>query len=290
MINSMTGFATKQKIAGDLLLTCDVRSVNHRYLDISVRVHDEYRFLEFPVRSALAETVKRGKIDCRLAVEKKPGESDPIVLNDKLIDRLFEAQDALRAKYPELTPLSFKDILTFPDAQTQKPVDKETLEKAAAELAAEVGADLADMRSREGERLRDNLIEKLDQIENLTKELKYALPRVMDSYQARLRNNLISALENFDEEKFQQDFVNFLQKYDVDEEINRLFSHAAETREILTGKGSAAIGKKLDFLMQEFMREANTLGSKAVDRSVVKTSVQLKVLIEQMREQVQNIE
>lgn len=287
MIRSMTGFATQSAETDTHRIQIEIRAVNHRFLDIQWRMADEWRVLEGALREKVAARVSRGKLDCRLAVSAAV-DANVLSLNEALIDRLAETNSALMLEHPRLAPLSVAEILRFPGALLAAPTDQEALTAAIVQLVEATLNDFNAAREREGAKLREHLLERLDKMQHVIDALKTQFPALLQQYQDKLRARLAEAVADPEETRLQQEFALFLQKADVDEEFSRLFTHLDEVRRILEQPEPA--GKRLDFLMQELNREANTLGSKAIATACTRASVELKVLIEQMREQVQNIE
>jgi TIGR00255 family protein len=288
MIFSMTGYATHTAAVGRALVTIDLRSVNQRYLEIGFRLPDELRAQEPAIREAIVQRLSRGKIECRISQTPLPEAAQDIGLNDAILESLARWQGEVRKRFPDAAPLAVAEILRWNGALALP--EGETTD-VALELLAAVGAaldDLAASRQREGEKLQKHIVERLDRAETLIAEAAGLLPGILSAYQEKLAARLKEALGEPANERLAQEFALFAQKIDVDEELSRFSTHIKEVRRILDKGG--AVGKRLDFLMQELNREANTLGSKSVSPETTRISVELKVLIEQMREQIQNIE
>ena len=288
MIFSMTGYATHTAAVGRALVTVDLRSVNQRYLEIGFRLPDELRAQEPAIREAIAQRLSRGKIECRISQTQLPEASQDIGLNAAVLESLARWQDEVRRRFPDAAPLTVADILRWNGALA---LPEGGATDAGRDLVAAVGAaldDLAASRRREGEKLEKHITERLDRAEALIAEAAGLLPGILSAYQEKLANRLKEALGEAGNDRLAQESVLFAQIIDVDEELSRFAGHIKEVRRTL-GKGGA-VGKRLDFLMQELNREANTLGSKSVSSETTRISVELKVLIEQMREQIQNIE
>ncbi len=288
MIFSMTGYATHTAVVGKALVTIDLRSVNQRYLEIGFRLPDELRAQEPVIREAIAQRLSRGKVECRISQTPLPEAAQDIGLNGAILESLARWQDEVRKRFPDAAPLGMAEILRWngvlalPEGGTAD---------VSRDLLAAVGAaldDLAASRRREGEKLEKHIAERLDRAEALIADAAALLPNILSAYQEKLASRLKEALGEAGNERLAQEFALFAQKIDVDEELSRFAAHVKEVRRTL-GKGGA-VGKRLDFLMQELNREANTLGSKSVSAETTRISVELKVLIEQMREQIQNIE
>jgi uncharacterized protein (TIGR00255 family) len=288
MIFSMTGYATHTAAVGKAQVTIDLRSVNQRYLEIGFRLPEELRAQEPFIREAIVQRLSRGKVECRVSQTPLPEAAQDIGLNGAILESLARWQAEVRKRFPDAAALSVAEILRWSGALA--PADGEQLDMSR-ELLAAVGAaldDLAASRRREGEKLERHIVERLDRAEALIAEAVGLLPGILSAYQDKLATRLKEALGEPANERLAQEFALFAQKIDVDEELSRFSAHIKEVRRVLA-KGGAA-GKRLDFLMQELNREANTLGSKSVSGETTRISVELKVLIEQMREQIQNIE
>jgi uncharacterized protein (TIGR00255 family) len=292
MIYSMTGYATVSEELPLGTLSVEVRSVNHRYLDVQFRLPDELRSFEPGMRELVAARLTRGKVECRVSFQKTPSSDVPLQLNGPLLDQLVELERSVRTRLPAAPTLTVSDVVRWPGMIEADALPLEQLREQAQALLERVVEDFSAARAREGEKLKTLLLERVTQMEALVEKIKPRVPQLVATYQerlaARLRDALKEAAAALDEDRLRQELVMYASKVDVEEELSRLIAHLAETRRILTRGGAA--GKRLDFLMQELNREANTLGSKSVDIDVSQASVELKVLIEQMREQVQNIE
>ena len=288
MIYSMTGFAAleRETAAGTLLL--DLRAVNHRYLEVHMRLDDAVRSCEPAMREAIAARLGRGKIECRVSLAAPAQAAANTEVNAMLLDQLSALSDTVRQRFPDSRPLSVADILRWPGMLAVDAVSGETL---AADLLAALQQclqDLADSRAREGEKLKALILERVVLMEAQVAKVRPLLPTLMQTYQDKLAMRLREAMQTVDDERIRQELALFAQKIDVDEELGRLTTHLQEVKRILASGG--AVGKRLDFLMQELNREANTLGSKSVSTDTSQVSMELKVLIEQMREQIQNLE
>jgi uncharacterized protein (TIGR00255 family) len=288
MIHSMTGYATASKELAGSLLTIELRSVNHRFFDVGFRMPDELRALESGLREAIAARVTRGKLECRVSLGPAAGSAHGLQLNTELLGRVRALETEVRSRAAGAGPLTVAELLRWPGmlGDNAPPVDE--LRTGCLALLGTVLGEFTASRAREGEQLKRLLLERVAGIEGHVAALKPKLPQMIVAYQEKLTAKLREAMGGGDADRIQQEVVLFANKIDVDEELSRLITHLAEVRRVLE-KGGAA-GKRLDFLMQELNREANTLGSKSADVAVTQTSVELKVLIEQMREQIQNVE
>jgi len=292
MILSMTGYATASAELDSGSLTLELRAVNHRYLDIQLRMPDELRGIESALREAITAQLQRGKVECRINYAARGAQSGA-ALNRDLLQQLAawnkEVQDAL----PDARSLNVADVLRWNGVLEAPSASADELRAALLELLQGVLQEFSASRAREGEKLKDFLLQRVEKIEALRTGVMPHVPAAIAAYEqklaVRLREAMQSApLQDIWDERVRQEITLFASKIDVDEELSRLASHLAEMRRILTQGG--AVGKRLDFLMQELNREANTLGSKSVDAEVSRSAMEMKILIEQMREQIQNLE
>jgi uncharacterized protein (TIGR00255 family) len=288
MIYSMTGYAVVTKEVPRGSLNLELRSVNNRYLDIQFRLPDELRLLEASMREFLAARLNRGKVECRLSFFQFMGAADPLRINANLLQKLLELDRTVRVALPDARGLEVADILRWPGILGADSPSAEDLCEPCMQLLHAALDEFAAARAREGEKLKAILLERLGKMRRLTADVSPRIPALLAAFQEKIRSRLQEAMINHDDDRIRQELSLFTSKIDVDEELSRLQTHLDEVERVLSSGG--AIGKRLDFLMQELNREANTIGSKSVDAEVSKISLELKVLIEQMREQVQNIE
>lgn len=288
MIQSMTGFAAVSREFAGGVLTLELRAVNHRYLDIQMRLPEELRVIESQLREAIAAKVSRGKLECRIGLNQSEATQPTLELNREYVARLVGVAAEVQALAPQAKGLSVGELLRWPGVLQTNTLAPEELHRLCFESLNRGLADFNASRSREGEKLRDILNERVAGMEQIITSVKPRLPEILDNYMNKLSARLREAVDNVDDDRLKQEFALFAQKIDVDEELSRLSSHLSEVKRILKAGGQA--GKRLDFLMQELNREANTLGSKSVSTETTQASVELKVLIEQMREQIQNVE
>ncbi len=288
MIFSMTGYAavTDELPFGGLSL--DLRSVNHRYLDIQFRLPDELRSLESALRERISARISRGKVECRIGFTRRPDLSAPMQLDEKLLLQLMKLGENVRAVLPGAESLRVNDVLRWPGMLGGDTLPIDLLTEKCLQLVGLAIDDLSAARAREGEKLKAVLLERATSVDVIVKEVAPRIPQLVAAYQEKLAGKLRDALLDTENDRLRQEIVMFASKIDVDEELQRLATHVSEIRRILNKGG--AVGKRLDFLMQELNREANTLGSKSADVEVTQSAMSLKVLIEQMREQIQNIE
>jgi uncharacterized protein (TIGR00255 family) len=288
MIYSMTGFAAAAREFEYGAITVEVRTVNHRYLEIQLRLPDELRGLETTLREAVVAQISRGKVDCRLTYTPKTGVQSGATLDREVLARLARYSQEIRQAIPDALPLTVFNVLSHPGVLGDNAAPLERLATDIRQLVRESLRDLNLSRQREGEKLKGFLLERVARMEELTRDVAPRIPGIIAAYQERLATRVREAGVSVDAERLHQEVVLFASKVDVEEELSRLHAHLSEIRNVLGKDGQA--GKRLDFLMQELNRESNTLGAKSVATDVSRTSVELKVLIEQMREQVQNIE
>ena len=288
MIRSMTAFASAEAQTPWGQFACELRSVNHRYLEVSVRMPEEFRALEPKLRDAIAQRMSRGKLDLNLRMKREAQSDVHLRLNVPLAKELFRIARELGTHAPDLAPGSRMEALNWPGMIIEPDADVQDQNKAWLALLERVLEEFVAARQREGERLLGFMRERLDGIERTVNEVRGFMPEIRTAQRARLDAKLAELKQPADPGRLEQELVLQLSKLDVDEELDRLTAHVAEARSILTRPEPA--GRRLDFLLQEFNREANTLGSKSVDQRSTRASVELKVLIEQLREQVQNVE
>ena len=288
MIHSMTGYAAATREFPFGTLAVELRSVNHRYLDVQFRLPDDLRAVEPALREMLGEQVTRGKVECRVSLSTGPGAHKTLKLNEDLMLQLEDMELKVRTMLAGAGQLSVADILRWPGVLSAEPLPLEELQAACRELLATALREFSASRGREGEKLRTLLLERAAAMEQRIAEIGPRFPQVLATFQERLAARLREALGSGEDERIRQEVAVFAAKIDVDEELTRLTAHVSELKRILAAGGG--VGKKLDFLMQELNREANTLASKSVDITVTRAALDMKLLIEQMREQVQNIE
>lgn len=287
MIRSMTAYASAESATPLGVLSCELRSVNHRYLELSPRLPEELRALEAQMRERVAARLTRGKVDLGMRLRSNGGGQAALQFNEGLLAQLEHAAAQLSGRFPDLKT-DFVGLLGIDGVLVKPEVDQSELHAAALTVLDQALDDLVATRSREGERLAGFIAERLDGITRVVAQVREWLPEIRAALRLKLETKLADFRQGTDATRLEQELVLQLSRIDVDEELDRLTAHLAEARRIL--KLADANGRRLDFLMQEFNREANTLGSKSVDQRTTQAAVELKVLIEQMREQVQNIE
>ena len=288
MIFSMTGFATAAAEFDVGSLTVELRAVNHRYLDLQLRMPDELRLLEPTLRETLGAHLTRGKVECRISFAARQSEQTPAQLNQDLLRQLAQWNTDVQSILPEASGLTVADVLRWNGVLQSAALSVDAMRAAVLQLLHQVLREFSAARGREGEKLQAFLMQRVTQIEELCTSVAPRIPKALAAYEEKLVTRLRIAMQNDDDERLRQEISLFASKIDVDEELSRLQTHVLEMKRVLVQGG--AVGKRLDFLMQELHREANTLGSKSVDAEVSRSSMEIKLLIEQMREQIQNIE
>ncbi len=288
MISSMTAFGREHYHGAEGDIVWEIRSVNHRYLELFVRLPEDLRGLEPAVRERIGKRLKRGKVDCGLRYRSFTGQSGNLAINRALAQRLDAASEEvgkLTGHHAKLSPI---DLLRWPGVLEEESMDLAPVQAKALELLDATLDALVTTRKREGERMADLINQRCDSMQQHTREVRARMPVVLEELHTRLLTRLQEVLEQVDEGRVEQEMVLLAQRLDVDEEMDRLFTHLDEVKRVL--KSGGAVGRRLDFLMQELNRETNTLTSKTNDVEVTRHAVDMKVLIEQMREQIQNLE
>ncbi|VUD69158.1 hypothetical protein TDB9533_04524 [Thalassocella blandensis] len=288
MPRSMTSFARREVQHPWGTLSCEIRSVNHRYLEASVRLPETLRAIEPNIREVLRKQLSRGKVETNVYLRTETSEHTDLALNQGLADKIVNLAEELQQQLKNPAQLNPLDILRWPGVLTTAEVDSDTLQEAALAIVHSTLEQLLESREREGKELKQFIEQRLEGVAQHVRFVHGRLPEILESHRQKLREKLDALKLEVDEERFSQEAVYVAQKADVAEELDRLEAHINEVRHTLQQKGP--IGRRLDFLMQELNREANTLSSKSMASDTTQSAVDLKVLIEQMREQVQNIE
>ena len=288
MVYSMTAFSRQQLEHEWGSLTWEIRSVNHRYLEPSVRLPENFRSLENPIRKQLRDKLYRGKIECLLRFRTVEANQIDWQLNLDLISQLTKANVEINNSIGGDYKLSSLDILKWPGVISDRSIDEEIFNKEAMGLFEKALDDLMVVREREGASLRDAILKRIASIQRIIDSIQAKMPSIILKQKENLLNKLEDIKAEFEPTRLEQEITLLAQKADVDEELDRLNSHLQEAKRVLDSGGQ--IGRRLDFLMQELNREANTLSSKSIVVETTQSAVELKVLIEQMREQIQNIE
>jgi uncharacterized protein (TIGR00255 family) len=273
---------------GGVSLHLELRSVNSRYLDLGFRIVDDLRAAEPAIRERISARLGRGKVECRLNLQAGHAAPRSMALNAALLDQLADAQTTLRARFADAAPLSVNELLRWPGMLADDSLGFDEMLPAIIALTNAALDDLVATRGREGEKLADMIRERVARMRELVAIATPRMPAVVVEYQERLTAKLRDAVASLDEDRIRQEVALYAQRIDVDEELTRLVTHLDEVERILKAGGAA--GKRLDFLMQELNREANTLASKSPATDITGIAMEMKVLIEQMREQVQNLE
>jgi uncharacterized protein (TIGR00255 family) len=288
MLNSMTGFARETAETPFGTLTCELRAVNHRFLDVQFRLPDELRGKEIELRGRLGEVLRRGKVECSVHLRRGAGEGAELTLNEDLVRRLASRVRDIAVLVPDTQALDPIDVLRWPGVIAEPEIDAEPLFAEALGLVVKALDAMLVMRASEGERIAAMIGSRLDDILDIASGVRARMPDVLDAVRRKQQERIDKLDVEADPARLETELALVAQKLDVDEELDRLESHVSEVR--LALDTDEAVGRRLDFLMQELNREANTLGSKSADAETTRAAVDLKVLIEQMREQIQNVE
>ena len=287
MTTSMTGFASASCPTNTVTIVADIKCVNHRYLDLHFKIPEELRQYEIQFRRTLADSLKRGKVECKISINQNHDSAErkisPLVMRN-----LQELERSVTKHYPEANKLSVNDILKWPGAIQEDSTELETIAGAAKQALTSAITDLNVARNDEGDKLKKIIQEKTTHINQLIQDVKPLIPTIISSYETKLKDRIKHLDTEISDDRIAQEIVIHSTKIDVEEEIQRLEAHTSSLLEILESK--EAQGKRLDFLMQELNREANTLGSKSTSIGTTNIAMELKIAIEQIREQVQNIE
>jgi uncharacterized protein (TIGR00255 family) len=288
MIASMTGFARREANGPWGTLVCELRSVNHRFLEPGFRLPEEVRSLEPDLRQQLMRELKRGKVDCTVTFRAAEGAARALDIDADTLERLLARVREVIAVLPKQHSIDVLEVLRWPGVIRGADQGGEAMLDALRALFAEALSELVATRAREGARLREMIEQRCATLETLVAQVQARLPEVHARVRARLVERIAELQAAVDQDRLEQEVAMLLQRLDVSEELDRLVGHIAETRRVIAGKEPA--GRRLDFLMQELNREANTLSSKSQDLETTRAAVEMKVAVEQMREQVQNVE
>lgn len=288
MIRSMTGFARRERQGSWGTLVCELRTVNHRYLETSLRLPEELKTLDNDVRQLITAALRRGKVDANLYLKSAAGTQRSLELDANLLEELVARVEQVRGQLKDPAPVSPIDVLRWPGVVREAEVDIKPVLAAAQELVQEALAELNETRLREGQRIRELLLARCSTMRTQVLAVRARLPEVSRRMRERIVERIAQLGTTPDPERLEQELVLYAHKMDVDEELDRLGAHLEEVTSVLSSGEPA--GRRLDFLMQELNREANTLSSKSQDSETTRAAVDMKVAIEQMREQVQNVE
>jgi len=288
MLKSMTAFARQQFAAEWGNVTWEIKSVNQRFLEPNFRMPESFRHLEFELRNVLRKRLNRGKLDCTLRIEMNPKHAGRMKLDQEMAQQLLTAHEELQVLAQDNQSADLVQLMRWPGLLQQEEADTDTMEKDVKQAFSQAVEQLIEVRQREGEALSEIIEQRLKGISSEVAKVGEQMPAVIKWQRERVTNRFEEAKVELDKDRLEQEMVFLAQKLDVAEELDRLNTHVIECLRLLKDKGP--VGRRLDFLMQEFNREANTLGSKSINADITNSSVEIKVLIEQMREQVQNIE
>jgi uncharacterized protein (TIGR00255 family) len=284
----MTGYAVASADSARGRLALELRSVNARFLDLQFRVAEELRALEPTLREMIGARLARGKVDCRFFLGESSGAKAPQRLNLEALQRLRQLDEQARKAFPDAQPLRIADVLRWPGVIAEASADEDTLRRTTVELCRQALDELVATRSREGAKLAASILERVQSMRARVDEVAPLVPQSVAAYQAKITERLREAIGSADEDRVRAELALFSAKVDVGEELDRLRAHLSEVERTLRQGG--AVGKRLDFLAQELNREANTLASKSASQPLSDCALELKLLVEQVREQVQNIE
>jgi len=284
----MTAFASGEIEVDNLTVNCELRSVNHRYCDVSLKLPERLRFSEADIRSAITSLLKRGKIECSLSYKKQKNQQQVISINEDAVKALLKATSQIEDLMHTGRPFTAFDVLSYPGIQQEAETNKEALLQGLNTLLDNTLKQLILAREREGSQLAVLIEQRCHKVLSLVEAANVRMPEVLERIKSKTKARLAELVEDPDFDRLEQEMVFLAQKLDVAEELDRLDTHVNEVLNVLNKQ--EPIGRRLDFLMQEMNREANTLGSKSADKEMTQISIDLKVLIEQMREQIQNIE
>ncbi len=288
MLHSMTAFTQQDHVTELGTLNWEIRAVNHRYLEPGFKLPETFRAIEPRLRDILRSNIQRGKIDAQLRFDGGTNTGQATHVDQKQLQQLLAALDLVQQQSVSSTAPGTLELLAWPGVLQAEEVDQQTQHNAAITLFEKSVQDLVAMRAREGEKLGEFIAQRLDGIEAVLQQLRSNMPELLAAQQQKLRDRVAQLQTSVEPNRLEQELLIIAQKTDISEECDRLETHIVETRRTLSKGG--VCGRRLDFLMQEFNREANTVSSKAIAGSISQAAIELKVLIEQMREQIQNIE
>lgn len=288
MIKSMTAFSNNEAELGDLIVNCELRTVNHRYCDLSFKIPERLRFIESDARTILSGKLNRGKIECSFNYKKQNLEGQGLTINLEAVATLLKTTQQIENLMYSPANFSALDILALPGIRHEASVDRQVLHDGLVALIRKTLTQLIETREREGHQLAILIEERCVKMQGFVFQASQRMPEVLINIRTKLHERVVELVSNPDMDRVEQELVHLTQKLDIAEELDRLKTHITEVLRII--KQKEPVGRRLDFLMQEMNREANTLGSKAADIEMTQIAIELKVLIEQVREQIQNIE
>jgi uncharacterized protein (TIGR00255 family) len=288
MIKSMTSYGRAEHSEEWGEASCEIRSVNHRYLEMSIRLPEELRLLEQAIRDLLSKQLKRGKIDCNIRYQQNENFKGTLPVNEELLTKVLETAKKIDTQLTSSAPINSLELLRWPGVLDRDIPDPEEISKPLFKLVHQTLVAVIDTRQREGGKIRTMIMERSKAAKNIIACVREQIPTILDGIRKKLTLRVQELSSEFENDRFEQELLLLSQKMDVAEEMDRLDAHIDEVQRVLDQDGP--VGRRLDFLMQEMNRESNTLGSKSIHLDTTNASVNLKVLIEQMREQIQNIE
>ncbi len=284
----MTAFARREEQTEQGDFSWEIRSVNHRYLETSLRLDEQFRPLEMKIRKLFSDKLARGKVDASLRYKTPEKQQASINIDHDLAKSVIAHCDELAQLTARPAPVDMLKVLQWPNVLQAKSLDQEALNKSVMASLEQAIDELIATRETEGAALKQMIEQRCNDIDAIAKQTRKVMPEILEQQRSRLADKVADLQINLDPERLEQEMVLLAQKSDVAEELDRLESHIVEVNNVL--QRDEPVGRRLDFLMQELNREANTLGSKSISTDTTRNSVDLKVLIEQMREQIQNIE
>ena len=288
MIHSMTAYGRTEDSNNEISISCTIKSVNHRYSDISIHLPEELRPLEQKIREHISDKIQRGKVDCNIHIDKHHIHNEILSINQDLLKKIVEASEKINSNLSDSAPLNSLDLLRWPGVLEKNILDPKTLDKSLLKLVDETLKIVIETRQREGIKIKKMLTDRCTKVKNVIDSVRKEMPKILKNLREKLSQRVQELSSELENDRFEQELLFLSQKMDVEEEVDRLNAHVDEVIRVIDQ--NEPIGRRLDFLMQEMNREANTLGSKSYDLHTSNASVELKVLIEQMREQIQNIE
>ncbi len=288
MIKSMTSYGRMEHSGDWGEASCEIRTVNHRYLEMSLRLPEELRFLEQKIRELISSKLKRGKIDCNIRFAQSDISNGALPVNEELLAKIIETAEKTSSQLNTATPLNPLELLRWPGVLDKDVPDPEQISIPILDLIGQTLNTVIETRQREGEKIQSMVLERCSTTKEIVANVRELMPNILDSLREKLSQRALELTNEFNTERLEQELLLLSQKMDVAEEMDRLDAHIDEVIRVLDQK--EPVGRRLDFLMQEMNRESNTLGSKSAHLDTSNASVDLKVLIEQMREQIQNIE
>ncbi len=288
MVSSMTAYGRAENTNQFGRASCEIRSVNHRYLEMSIRMPEECRALEQTIRDCISAKLNRGKVDCNIRLDLNKAINENMPVNQTLLQKLIDAVESTNEQLKNPATINPVDLLRWPGVMDREIPDLDAINKEILGLIETTLDAVIDNRQREGAKIKNMITERTQKIKSIVSKVHHIMPEIIEAQREKYRQRIQELVSEIDNDRLEQEILLLIQKMDVAEEMDRLKAHVEEVEHVLNQSGP--IGRRLDFLMQELNREANTLGSKSAHLDTSNSSVDLKVLIEQMREQIQNIE